>query len=234
MPRCWAVIPAAGIGRRVGGEVPKQYLSVRGRAVIEHSLARILRHPAVDGVVVATRPDDPWWPRLGLAANERVARVTGGDERYLSVLRGLESLDGVASREDWVLVHDAVRPCVRADDIDRLIEAAAGGGSGAVLGVPARDALKRADGEGRVVSTLGRERLWHALTPQVFRFRELADALRAAEERGEARIGDESQAMEARGIFPKMVKGHADNIKITWPEDLELAELFLAAQEEGQ
>ena len=233
MSRRWAVIPAAGIGRRVGGEIPKQYLSVRGRAVIEHSLARLLRHPAVDGVVVATQPDDPWWPRLALAAHERVSRVTGGDERYLSVLRGLESLDGIASREDWVLVHDAVRPCVRADDIDRLIEAAAGGGSGAVLGVPARDALKRADGEGRVVSTLGREGLWHALTPQMFRFRELLNALRAAEERGEERIGDESQAMEARGILPKMVKGHADNIKITWPEDLMLAELFLAAQEEG-
>ena len=218
----------------MGEEIPKQYLSLRGRAVIEHSVARVRRHPAVDGVVVATRRDDPWWPRLDLVADGGIARVTGGSERYLSVLRGLESLDGQASGDDWVLVHDAVRPCVRATDIDRLIDAVAGGGSGAVLGVPARDALKRADERGKVVSTLGRERLWHALTPQIFRFGELRGALLAAERRGEEQIGDESQAMEAQGIFPVMVKGHADNIKITWPEDLMLAELYLAAQEEGK
>ena len=233
MPRRWAVIPAAGLGRRMGEETPKQYLALRGRTVIEHSISRIRRHPGVDGVVVATREDDRWWPRLGLAAEGGVDRVTGGAERCLSVLRGLDALEGRAADEDWVLVHDAVRPCVRAADIDRLIEAVAADGAGAVLGVPARDALKRVDERGSVVTTLARGGLWHAQTPQMFRFGALRRALEVAAESGEAGVGDESQAMEAQGVFPVMVEGHPDNIKVTWPGDIALAELYLAAQGEN-
>ena len=214
MPRRWAVIPAAGLGRRMGEETPKQYLALRGRTVIEYSISRIRRHPGVDGVVVATREDDRWWPRLGLAAEGGIETVTGGMERHLSVLRGLDALEGRAAHDDWVVVHDAVRPCVRAADIGRLIEAVAAGGPGAVLGVPARDALKRVDERGRVVTTLAR------------------GGLEVAAESGEARVGDESQAMEAQGVFPVMVEGHPDNIKVTWPGDIALAELYLAAQEE--
>ena len=232
MPRCWAVIPAAGLGRRMGRATPKQYLPLRGRAVIEHSISRIRRHPRVDAVVVATREDDPWWPRLALAGDDGIESVTGGSERYLSVLRGLDALEGMAVDDDWVMVHDAVRPCIRATDIDRLTEAVAGGGSGAVLGLPARDALKRVDGQGNVI-TLARGGLWHAQTPQMFRFGALRRALEASARGGEAGVGDESEAMEAQGVFPVMVEGHSDNIKITWPGDIALAELYLAAQGEG-
>lgn len=232
VPRHWAVIPAAGFGRRMGGETPKQYLSLRGRTVIEHSVSRILRHPQVDGVVVATREKDPWWPHLELAAHGGIATVTGDAQRSLSVLRGLDALDGRAADDDWVMVHDAVRPCIRAADIDRLIEAAAGGAPGAVLGIPARDALKRVDEWGRVLKSVDRGGLWHAQTPQVFRFGALRRALELAVANGEAAVGDESQAMEAQGVFAVMVEGHPDNIKVTWPGDLALAELYLAAQGE--
>ena len=218
----------------MGEAIPKQYLPLRGRTVIEHSVARVRRHPAVAGVVVATQPKDPWWRGLDLAADEGVAQVTGGEQRCLSVLRGLESLDGRAADEDWVLVHDAVRPCLRAEAIDRLLAAVAGGAAGAVLGVPARDALKRVDSGGRVAATLGREGLWHAQTPQMFRYRALRCALEKAARSGAAPVGDEAQAMEAQGIFPLIVEGHPDNIKITWPGDLALAEIYLAAQGEGE
>ena len=216
----------------MGKTTPKQYLPLRGRTVVEHSISRIRRHPRVDAVVVTTREDDPWWPRLALAGDDGIESVTGGAERYLSVLCGLDALEGRAANEDWVMVHDAVRPCVRAADIDRLIDAVAGGGSGVVLGVPARDALKRVDERGSVVTTLARGRLWHAQTPQIFRFGALRRALEAAAGGGEAGVGDESEAMEAQGVFPVMVEGHSDNIKITWPGDIALAELYLAAQGE--
>ena len=216
----------------MGNETPKQYLALRGLTVIEHSVSRILRHPEVDSVVVATREDDPWWPNLALAAQRGIARVAGGEQRWRSVLRGLDALDGRAADEDWVMVHDAVRPCVRAADIDRLVEAVAGGGAGAVLGIPARDALKRVDERGRVVSSLDRGGLWHAQTPQMFRFGALREALRVVAANGVAGVEDESRAMEAQGVSPVMVEGHPDNIKVTWPGDLALAELYLEAQED--
>ena len=214
-----------GLGR------PKQYLDLCGRTVIEHTLSRICGHPGVDGVVVAVREGDPWWPRLAAAADRRVTRVAGGEESCFSVLKGLEALaEHGSARDDWVLVHDAVRPCVRAGDLDRLMATAAGEeAEGVVLGVPARDAMKRVDA-GAVVETLGREGLWHAQTPQMFRLGPLRDALRGVAGRG-AGVGDESQAMEEQGVRPVMVEGHADNIKITQPEDLALARLYLAAQE---
>ena len=216
----------------MGKATPKQYLPLRGRTVIEHSISRIRRHPRVDAVVVATREDDRWWPQLALARDDGIESVTGGEERCLSVLRGLDALERRAADEDWVMVHDAVRPCVRAADIDRLTDAVAGGGPGAVLGVPARDALKRVDERSGVVTTLARGGLWHAQTPQMFRFGALRRALEAATGGGEAGVGDESEAMEAQGVFPVMVEGHSDNIKITWPGDIALAELYLAAQGE--
>ena len=215
----------------MGAEKPKQYLDLRGRTVIEHTLSRICGHPRVDAVVVAVREEDPWWPQLAMAADRRVTGVPGGEQRCLSVLMGLEALTEHGSARDWVLVHDAVRPCVRAGDIDRLMDAVAGGeAQGAVLGVPARDAMKRVGAGGAVVETLSRGGLWHAQTPQMFRLGDLLRALRAAAGRG-AGVGDESQAMEAFGICPAMVEGHVDNIKITRPGDLALAKVYMAAQE---
>ena len=230
-PRYWAVIPAAGIGRRMGDAVPKQYLQLHGRAVIAHTLERICNHPRISGVMVAVRADDDLWPALSLESTIRPERVEGAGERFLSVLNALVALDGRAAAADWVLVHDAVRPCVRAEDIDRLIELGSRHPDGAVLGVPVRDTMKRTREE-RIAQTVCREGLWHAHTPQMFAFARLRAALEAARDAGRV-VTDEAQAMEGQGARPRMVEGRTDNIKITRREDLALAELYLGQQERG-
>ena len=233
-PRFWAVVPAAGIGARMGGERPKQYLPLRGRPVIAHTLARLCNHARISGVVVALAADDKWWPLIhdtqpGFARDPIV--VTGGRERRDSVLRGLDALSEHASARDWVLVHDAVRPCLRDADIDRLIAVLAADDVGGLLAVPVKDTMKRGDSDNRVCETVSRESLWHAQTPQMFRLAALRDAMRFSVEEGRD-VTDEAQAMELRGAQPRLVPGHEENIKITRQEDLELAEIILARREQ--
>jgi 2-C-methyl-D-erythritol 4-phosphate cytidylyltransferase len=227
-PRYWVVVPAAGTGTRVGAALPKQYLELQGRPLIAHALARVAGHPRVAGTVVVLAPGDPWWDTVDLGALPRPRRVAGGAERCHSVLNGLEAL-GEAVDEDWVLVHDAARPCVRRQDVDRLVEALAGHPVGGLLGLPVRDTMKRADGRGQVTETVSREGLWHALTPQMFRLGLLRGALRAALAGGRL-VTDEAQAVELAGHRAQLVEGHPDNVKVTRPEDLALAALYLAAQ----
>ncbi len=238
--RCWAVLPAAGVGRRMGADRPKQYLPLAGRAVIEHAVAALLDHPRVAGAVVALAADDHYWPALPIAAAARLRTVTGGAERADSVLAALDLLaagdaaESAAAEGDLVLVHDAARPCLRRADIDALLEtcdARSGdaGFAGALLGLPVRDTMKRADAAGAVLETVERERLWHALTPQIFRLGALRTALREALAAGFA-VTDEASAMQRAGRPPALVEGHEDNIKITRPRDLALAALYLSAQ----
>lgn len=229
---CWAVVPAAGVGRRMGGDVPKQYLSLQGKAVIEHAVERLAEHPRISGVVVVLSSNDRWWSSLGSAQRGGVLRAQGGAERCHSVLNGLKALAGRAHGGDWVLVHDAVRPCVRTADIDRLILEAGRHPVGGLLGLPVRDTMKRTGPEGDVRETVEREGLWHALTPQMFRLDALTEAIEHTLARG-AVVTDEAQAMELTGAHPRMVEGHPDNIKITRREDLALAELYLASQGRG-
>ncbi|MCB1801658.1 MAG: 2-C-methyl-D-erythritol 4-phosphate cytidylyltransferase [Gammaproteobacteria bacterium] len=226
----WAVIPAAGVGRRMGSAVPKQYLQLAGRAVIDHSIERILLHPRVDGVCVAISDADAWWQDTEFAGHPDLVTVSGGAERCHSVLNALEALRARASDDDWVLVHDAARPCVRRADIDRLIDAAIDSDAGAVLGMPVRDTMKRCDADERVVETVDRNHLWHAFTPQMFRFGSLYTVLGRALAAG-VLVTDEASAIEWEGQRPVMVEGHADNIKITRAEDLGLAAHYLAQQE---
>lgn len=227
-PRYWAMVPAAGAGKRMGSAVPKQYLSLAGRPVIAHTLASLLDHPRIDGVAVAIGAGDEWWPTVAaeLNAAKPLRVVTGGAERCHSVLNGLEALSEPAQPEDWVLVHDAARPCLTGGDLDRLIDTLADDPVGGLLAVPVRDTLKQADDAGRVAATVDRSRLWHALTPQMFRLRMLHEALRAALARG-LLVTDEAAAMEVAGFAPRLVEGRADNLKITRPEDLALAEFYL-------
>ena len=227
-PRYWAMVPAAGAGKRMGLAVPKQYLSLAGRPVIAHTLASLLHHPRIDGVAVAIGAGDEWWPTVAaeLNAAKPLRVVTGGAERCHSVLNGLEALSEPAQPEDWVLVHDAARPCLTAGDLDRLIDTLADDPVGGLLAVPVRDTLKQADDAGRVAATVDRSRLWHALTPQMFRLGMLHEALRAALARG-LLVTDEAAAIEAAGFAPRLVEGRADNLKITRPEDLALAEFYL-------
>lgn len=232
-PFLWAVVPAAGIGRRMGAELPKQYLQLGGRTVLEHTLAALGGIDALAGVVVAIAADDPFWPRLssGLSAKLScpVFTAPGGAERAESVANALAVLRERAAEHDWVLVHDAARPCVRREDLARLIAELRDDPVGGLLAVPVRDTMKQADTEQRCAATVDRSRLWHALTPQMFRLGALRDVLRAAHAAG-MNVTDDASAMEYAGLRPRLVEGHADNLKITRPEDLALAEFHLRQQ----
>jgi 2-C-methyl-D-erythritol 4-phosphate cytidylyltransferase len=230
-PNYWAVIPAAGIGKRMGSEIPKQYLELNGKAIILHTLDCLLQHPAIQGAVVALSRHDGWWEHLDHRCDKPVITVEGGIERCHSVLNALYELGNRAADEDWILVHDAARPCLLPADLDNLINTLQDDKVGGLLGVPVRDTMKRAGSNNRVVDTVEREGLWHALTPQMFRLGSLRMALENALE-AEQFVTDEASAMEYAGFQPLLVEGSATNIKITRPEDLALAGFYLQQQEQ--
>ncbi len=224
----WLVIPAAGIGSRMQAQCPKQYLKVSGKTILELTVACFLEHPNVRGIILALAEHDRWWPQLPLAADLRIQTVVGGAERADSVLNALLALPDLgAQADDWVLVHDAARPLLERDDLDRLLTRLADDPVGGLLAVPVRDTLKHVGADGRVTKTIDRSAIWHALTPQMFRLgllqRALADALQA-----HVIVTDESSAMEWAGFTPLVIEGSASNIKITCPEDLLLLQKQLA------
>ncbi len=226
--KTWVIVPAAGGGRRFGGPVPKQYLDLAGKPVIQHTLERLLTiEPA--GLVVVIAADDVHWQRLPGAADPRILVARGGAERADSVRAGLAALAGRAAATDLVLVHDVVRPCVTEADIRALLAVADHPG-GALLAAPVSDTLKRVDDNGVVVGTEPRAGLWAALTPQLGRYAVLVAALAQAQQSGCA-FTDEAAALEAAGYSPRVVPGRRDNLKITRPEDLALAAAVLASQE---
>ena len=229
----WAAIPAAGIGARLGAGVPQQYLTVRGKCILAHVLKQFCEHPDIDGVVVALAAGDTRWQSLEFASHAKVQTTTGGTDRCHSVLNCLRRLRGRARPEDWVLVHDAARPCIRREDIDGLVGAVRDHSVGGILALPARDTMKRANEAGAIAATVEREGLWHAQTPQMFRIGALEAALNSAIEQGQI-VTDESQAMELQGFRPLLVPGSRRNIKITHGDDLVLAELFLSLPEGPQ
>ena len=223
----WAVVPAAGAGKRMGSELPKQYLLLGDRTVLEQTLDSLLGCPRLSGLVLALSPDDEHWSAIeSRYATAPLQRVDGGAERCHSVLNSLDHLATETDANDWVLVHDAARPCVRIEDIEQLIATLETGGQGGLLGVPVADTMKRVDDQLAITATVDRDRLWHAYTPQMFRLGELRTALREAIEAGKA-VTDEANAMELAGFKPRMVQGSRDNIKITLPADLALATFYL-------
>jgi 2-C-methyl-D-erythritol 4-phosphate cytidylyltransferase len=226
----WVVVPAAGSGRRFGGERPKQYADIDGRPLIQWTLERLASHPRIEGLVVVLAADDPWWPGWTTIAGKPVLRATGGTERVDSVRAGLLALPPEVADEDFVLVHDAARPCLRHADIDRLLDEARPAGGG-LLAAPVGDTLKRAAADGtHVEATVPRAGLWRALTPQMFRRGELLAALARWPREG-APPTDEAQAMEALGHAPRLVQGAADNLKVTTAADLALATFLLTRKE---
>lgn len=233
-PAYWVVLPAAGVGRRMGSAIPKQYLELTpGRTVIEHTLDLFLDHPGIAGVAVALGAEDGYWERVVYAGHPRVLRAAGGAERCHSVLNALDALAAErAQADDWVLVHDAARPCLRRSDLDHLIDTLRDDPVGGLLAIPVRDTMKRADGSGRVQATVDRASLWHAYTPQMFRLGLLREALRLTLEAG-VLVTDDASAMEYLGHAPLLVEGHADNLKITRAEDLPLARFYLEQQGRG-
>ena len=227
--RSWVVIPAAGSSRRMGGAAPKQYLTLAGRSVLEWSTQPFLEREECAQIVVVLAADDGYWSQTPLAKDARILTVRGGAERVYSVLAGLNALAHRADAEDWVLVHDAARPCLSAADLERLLTTLSDDGVGGLLAAPLVDTLKRADAGNRVQETVSRDLLWRALTPQMFRYAMLKRALTDAVTNNVA-VTDEAQAVEGLGLHPKLVTGDPDNIKITVPADLQRAERILRAR----
>ncbi len=223
----WAVVPAAGVGKRMNADRPKQYLDLAGKTVIEHTLLRLLQAEVFSAVAVAISEEDPYWPELSVASHEKIITAKGGKERADSVLSGLTSIRDQARDDDWVLVHDAARPCITSADIHLLIDTLVNDEVGGILALPSADTLKNVQGN-HILGTLDRSHIWRALTPQMFRYGSLKNALELAV--GNPAITDEASALELQGLQPKIVEGRPDNIKITRPEDLALAQFFLEQQ----
>jgi len=225
--RIWFVIAAAGSGKRYGGRLPKPYLRIGGKTLLEHALSALSSAKGVAGGVVVLASGDRHFERLAPRVRGRVTAVAGGPSRAASVLNGLQAL--VAARDDdWVLVHDAARPCLQRRDVESLIAACRRDLVGGLLAVPVADTVKEAAGDGRCRRTLSRERLWRALTPQMFRRGALMGALGDALSRGQEPT-DEAAAIEGRGLRPLLVEGSPLNVKVTRPSDLALAEAAMRA-----
>ena len=227
----WAVVPAAGVGKRMNADRPKQYLELAGKAVIEQALSRLLQADVFSAIAVAISAEDSYWPQLPVSKHEKIITAPGGKERADSVLSGLKSISLKANADDWVLVHDAARPCLASEDIHKLITTLKDDDIGGILALSSHDTLKQVDGN-RIINTLDRGQIWRALTPQMFRYGMLKSALQ--ETAGDIRVTDEASALEIQGLTPKIVEGRPDNIKITRPEDLALAQFYLDQQQAQQ
>lgn len=224
----YVIIPAAGEGKRFSEALPKQYWLLRGCTVLSHVLEFFLGFSFIDKIIVALRQEDTYWDEIAFFKNPRVNRVIGGEERFLSVLQALSSLQTEANPEDWILVHDACRPCLKKEDFIRLIDTLKEDPVGGILGVPVHDTIKQVDQKNNIIETWNRQKLWHAQTPQMFRYGILYNALKTAKEQ-KCIVTDEAMALEHMGYLPKIVQGSSSNIKITWSEDLLLAEVILGA-----
>jgi 2-C-methyl-D-erythritol 4-phosphate cytidylyltransferase len=227
--RYWAVLPAAGTGSRMGGELPKQYLEVAGATLLEHSLRALLACARLSAVVVALHPQDTRARALPMFRDPRVQTVSGAALRSGSVLAGLDALSAQAEPGDWVLVHDAARPCVAAQDIERLMQVVTESGTGGILAERIVDTVKQASAAALVECTLDRSALWRAQTPQMFRLGELREALKQAQQR-DLPVTDEASAMELAGYPVQLVAASAANLKVTVPTDLPLAAWYLQSR----
>ena len=227
MPRHLALVPAAGSGARFGAEIPKQYLDLAGKPLIFHTLTALFRCLRIEEVWVVLSPGDGWWSGFDWSAFGGRLRVVscGGVTRAETVANGLVAMHGGLRADDWVLVHDAARPCVSVERLNALCDELADDAVGGLLAMPVADTLKRADAQQRVTATEPRDGLWQAQTPQMFRYGLLCSALA-----GQFAVTDEAAAIEAAGFQPRLVRSEMSNLKVTFPADLHLAELILKAQ----
>ena len=215
-----AVIPASGVGSRMKSNLPKQYLKIQGKTILEHTLSLFINDDRISRIIVAVSENDDYYPTIPILKHPKIQSVFGGETRANSVLNGLAKL----TEQDWALVHDAARPCLKRSDLDKLLQIT--DPNGAILATPAIDTIKRTADGCHIAHTEDRTTLWHALTPQFFP----AIPLRNAIQEGLAQhlaITDEASAMEFAGYHPQLIAGRSDNIKVTRPEDLALAEFYL-------
>jgi 2-C-methyl-D-erythritol 4-phosphate cytidylyltransferase len=226
LPRIHALIPAAGLSVRFGGTTVKQYAHLLGKPVIAHSIEAVRQHQAVAAVTVALAQDDGIYDELIRPHYPEVNTTTGGDSRAQTVLNGLRYIRSQDADCQWVLVHDAARPCLPYAALEALLQRGLVNEQGAILAVPVNDTLKRETGQGLIASTVDRSGLWAAQTPQLFPLNALLEHLQAAVNFGRPPT-DEAEAMERAGVHPLLVTGCSSNIKITGAEDLALAEFIL-------
>lgn len=219
-----AIVPAAGIGSRMQADKPKQYLKIHNKTILEHTLEQLLNYPKISSIVIAVAKDDPYLSQISLLSNPKIQLVTGGESRAESVYNALKIVDP----NSWVLVHDAARPCLTHQDLDKLLNINTP--CGAILATPVIDTLKRSNDKTTILQTEDRSQLWHALTPQFFPTILLKSALEYAQTQN-LDITDDASAIELYGLHPLLIMGRSDNIKITRPEDLALAEFYLTQQD---
>ena len=224
----WVVIPAAGSGQRMKSSIPKQYLKINNKTVLEHTLSVFTERDDIAGVIVCLAPNDKFGVNLAAFSNPKLSHVMGSDSRAKSVSNGLQALSGIAKEDDWVLVHDAARPCLSASALQRLFNELEGDEVGGILALQAKDTLKLElkNASSKIDKTLDRSAIWQAQTPQMFRYKLLKDALHSALEHN-IEITDEASALEQAGYQPRLIEGEVRNQKITQPEDLEMAGFFL-------
>lgn len=225
--RLWVVIPAAGIGKRMGVDIPKQYITVCDKAIIEHTVEKFTSRNDLQGILVALSNSDQHWSTLELSKNNKITTVTGGEERYKSVYNALCSLKNKADDDDWILVHDAVRPCITTFEIDQFIaDLDHLNGIGGILALPCFETMKKANTNHEIEETIDRKFIWHAQTPQMFRYKKLFLAIEKIMNEN-IFITDEAMAMELAGYKPMLIQGTHSNIKITDQNDLKYLESFL-------
>tara|TARA_B100000929_G_scaffold290537_1_gene284504 strand:+ start:1097 stop:1798 length:702 start_codon:yes stop_codon:yes gene_type:complete len=222
----WVVIPAAGIGKRMGSDIPKQYVSVRGKTVIEHTIDNFISRKEIQNICISISESDNYWSTLPISKNKKIITTVGGNERYESVYNGLRALQDKANDDDWVLVHDAVRPCLKKSIIDRLITDISSHDVGGILALPCFETMKRVNNSNEVEETINRETIWRAQTPQVFKYQKLLLAIEKVINEN-IFITDEAMAMELSNHKPIVILGDENNIKITHKTDLKYLELFL-------
>ncbi|GAB1266361.1 2-C-methyl-D-erythritol 4-phosphate cytidylyltransferase [Aurantivibrio infirmus] len=227
--RVWAIVPAAGIGSRMKADKPKQYLEIDNKTVLEHTLSRLLLVPSLEKIFVALQADDVIWPSLDISRHPKIESVAGGESRHQSVANCLKQCQGQASSNDWILVHDAARPCVSGLKIKELLKRIKDHPVGGILASPASDTLKRINADFEIIETVDRSSLYRAHTPQIFRYQILVDAFVNLQHK-KITPTDEAMAVEADGKKPFVLEDSKTNIKITESEDLYLAQLIMAMQ----
>lgn len=225
IPQHWAIIVAAGSGQRMQTNVPKQYLKLGDKTILEHTLQGFVNYSLFKQIILVLAKDDQYWPQLPLATHKKITTVIGGKSRVESVISALQFLEKKAMANDWVWVHDGVRPLLTHDDLDKLKQSLIDNATGTILATPMINTLKQVN-KSKIVKTVDRQVYWQALTPQVFRFTLLHTALQQALAKGIA-VTDEAQAIELQGYDVSVIEGHCHNIKITRPEDMKLAALSL-------
>jgi len=222
-PKIMAIVPAAGIGSRMKSNLPKQYIKIQNCTILEHTLNTLLLHPNINRIVVSLNQQDHYFHTLSISSNIRIVSVIGGKKRMYSVLSGLI----FETDADWVIIHDAVRPCLNYKDLDNLISIIKKNPVGAILARPVSDTIKYSNMKNKhSLYTLDRKNLWHALTPQLFQMNLLKYCLKKIVQ-DKINITDEASALEYCGYTPLLILGSSKNIKITWPDDLLLAKFYL-------